>query len=53
MRELGGSRRISLVETIDAVPLDCSNIVHNANDNKSKGYDSIDMCMLKKSFRAS
>ena len=24
------------------------NIVHNAKDNKSKGYDGIDMCMLKK-----
>ena len=24
------------------------NIVHNAKDKKSKGYDGIDMCMLKK-----
>ena len=30
------------------------NIVHNAKDKKkSKGYDGIDMCMLKKSFRTS
>ena len=29
------------------------NIVHNAKDIKSKGYDGIDMCMLKKSFRTS
>ena len=24
------------------------NIVHSANDNESKCYDSIDMCLLKK-----
>ena len=29
------------------------NNVQNANDKKSKGYDGIDMCMLKKSFRTS
>ena len=29
------------------------NIVHNAKDKKAKGYDGIDMCMLKKSFRTS
>ena len=26
------------------------NIVHNAKDKKSKGYDGIDMCMLIKSY---
>ena len=29
------------------------NIVHSAKDKKSKGYDGIDMCLLKKSFRIS
>ena len=28
------------------------NIVHNAKDTKSKGYDGIDMCMLKKNHSA-
>ena len=29
------------------------NVVHNAKYKKYKGYDGIDMCMLKKSFRTS
>ena len=31
---------------------DEENIVHNAKDKKSKGYDGIDMCMLTKNHSA-